>query len=428
MRRWFTLIFLVALAIASGAAAPMYETSAGWEGSGLQGHAEGKATFWTSKPGATATWRPAFDGPVRARVYFHKIVAARENDPDVPVTIRHAGKSDVVHVNCADGKSGWVPLGEFDFAGGGDDEAVALARTSRAGMTRISAVRFDVLGEGARPGVIQSLTLDEPTGGPLAEDETFVPKKVNRDPSAKRDGPPAGGAWKLEFEENFDGDTLDATRWAVESGAPSHILSSRWPENVVVRGGVLHLLTRKQSRGGKQWTTGNLWTRTYKPQYGYFEARMRLGKATGLNNAFWLMTENAKGAHHFEIDITEARYPNKSAMTVHNWKDGHTASGSVFAADEDLSADFHVYGALWTADEIVWYLDGAEVRRVKHDYCRAPSPVRLSSAVGRFAGRITDALDGTEMEVDWVRVYRNVSATGPAPSASPPPVSSRGER
>ena len=42
---------------------------------------------------------------------------------------------------------------------------------------------------------------------------------------------------------------------------------------------------------------------------------------------------------------------------------------------------------------------------MSHDYCRAASPLRLSSAVIRFAGRITEALDGTAQVVDWVRVY-----------------------
>jgi hypothetical protein len=34
--------------------------------------------------------------------------------------------------------------------------------------------------------------------------------------------------------------------------------------------------------------------------------------------------------------------------------------------------------------------------------------VRLSSAVGTFAGTVSDALDGTSMDVDYVRVYRLV--------------------
>ena len=121
---------------------------------------------------------------------------------------------------------------------------------------------------------------------------------------------------------------------------------------------------------------------------------------------------------HFELEITEAQYPNTSMMTTHDWSGEHRTSGKRWKAPEKLSEEFHVYGAEWTADEVIWYFDGREVRRIQHDYCRAPSPVRLSSAVGRFAGIISDTLDGTMQEVDWVRVYKKREDTVAAQSSS----------
>ncbi|MCX7049711.1 MAG: family 16 glycosylhydrolase [Candidatus Sumerlaeota bacterium] len=220
-------------------------------------------------------------------------------------------------------------------------------------------------------------------------------------------GPPPHAKWEMTFREEFNGAGLDRDVWAVESGSPGHIFSSRWPENVEVKDGLLRLLTRKENRGGKEWTTGNIWTKTFKQQYGYFEARMRIAKAPGLNNAFWLMTQKkSTEPNHFEIDITEAHYPNESAMTLHKWSGTHTASGKSWRAPEDLSDDFNIYAAEWNENEIVWYFNGQEVRRANHDFCRDTAPLRLSSAVLRWAGRITDALDGTSMDVDWVRIYQ----------------------
>lgn len=220
-------------------------------------------------------------------------------------------------------------------------------------------------------------------------------------------GPPKEAGWTLVFCDEFDGDCLDS-RWAIHDNKPEgHIMSSRWKENILVEDGLLRLLTKKEERGGKTWTSGKVWTKDFWPQYGYFEARMRLGTATGLNNAFWLMTFNkSTDPIHFEIDITEARHPNIHTMTAHNWSGEHKASGKKMYTEETLSKAFHVYGLEWSETELVWYFDGKEVRRTPNDFCHAPSPVLLSSAVGAFAGRVTDALDGTSQDIDWVRVYK----------------------
>lgn len=220
-------------------------------------------------------------------------------------------------------------------------------------------------------------------------------------------GAPIDAEWIMVFRDEFNGEALDE-RWAVHHNKPEgHIMSSRWKENIEVKDGLLRLLTKKEERGGKSWTSGKVWTKDFRPQYGYFEARMRLGTATGLNNAFWLMTPNKRtDPIHFEIDITEARHPNIHTMTVHNWAGEHKASGTKMYTEETLSNTFHVYGLEWSETELVWYFDGKEVRRTSNDYCHAPSPVLLSSAVGAFAGRVTDALDGTSQDIDWVRVYK----------------------
>jgi beta-glucanase (GH16 family) len=71
----------------------------------------------------------------------------------------------------------------------------------------------------------------------------------------------------------------------------------------------------------------------------------------------------------------------------------------------DFSEEYHLFGVDWEEDEIVFYLDRKEIRRVKNEFCHSAAPIRLSSAITRWAGEITDAVDGTFMEVDYVRVY-----------------------
>ena len=77
-------------------------------------------------------------------------------------------------------------------------------------------------------------------------------------------------------------------------------------------------------------------------------------------------------------------------------------------APPDLGHSFHVYGLLWTEQELVYYFDGREIRRISNEICHGESPVRLSLAIIRWAGPVTDAIDGKSMDVDWVRVWQRV--------------------
>lgn len=227
------------------------------------------------------------------------------------------------------------------------------------------------------------------------------------------------GKWDLVFRDEFDGTTADLDKhWAFQNGPSGHILCSRWRENAVVADGVLRLLAKKQTRAGQHWTAASMWTRcTF--QYGYFECRYRYAAATGTNNSFWMMTRDgaeakAKGIRdirqvpgRFEIDINEGHVPDEINTNIHNWTGKHWAkSKRVRQEGLDLSKAFHVYGLAWSEKELVWYFDGREIRREPNTICRKPAPVWLSLAIMKWAGPVTDAIDGTSMDVDYVRVYR----------------------
>jgi hypothetical protein len=72
----------------------------------------------------------------------------------------------------------------------------------------------------------------------------------------------------------------------------------------------------------------------------------------------------------------------------------------------DFSKDFHIFGLEWDKDEIVFYLDRKEIRREKNTFCLTSAPILLSLAIIAWAGEVTDKIDGTYMEVDYVRVYQ----------------------
>ncbi len=85
----------------------------------------------------------------------------------------------------------------------------------------------------------------------------------------------------------------------------------------------------------------------------------------------------------------------------HNISQTENAAGKI-----DLSRDFHVYGFEWNEKEMIFYFDGKELRREPNEFCKGEAPVLLSSAIMKWAGPVTEKIDGTSMDVDWVRVYQ----------------------
>ncbi|NQU43106.1 glycoside hydrolase family 16 protein, partial [bacterium] len=157
----------------------------------------------------------------------------------------------------------------------------------------------------------------------FARDNWEAMFSIERITWASRGNLPAGTSWQLVYEDEFDGTSLDWSEWGVENSSPSHIDSSRWVENIEVHDGVLHLVSHKEQRGGKEWTTGHVWTRAFRKQEGFFEASCRYAPGTGLNNAWWLFEPG-----YFEFDINEGHYPDEINMNYHWWEGAHQSWGS----------------------------------------------------------------------------------------------------
>lgn len=73
----------------------------------------------------------------------------------------------------------------------------------------------------------------------------------------------------------------------------------------------------------------------------------------------------------------------------------------------NFAEEFHTHGFEWNEDELIFYLDGKEIRRTKNEFCHYPAPIYLSLAIIKWDGPLDEAnLDGTFMEVDYVRYYK----------------------
>lgn len=229
-------------------------------------------------------------------------------------------------------------------------------------------------------------------------------------PYFKSTQPASVKKWNLVWHDEFSDAKGIGNDWIAENKAPSHILSSRWSENVCARKGCLFLLNRKEQRAGKEWTTGSVrCSKLFK--YGYFECRMKISAASGLNNAFWFYQWNPVVGHAFEIDVVEAHYPNWMQTNIHDRgtkeKKYYKQNAKVINLEAtDLYKKYHIYGLNWQKDRIEFYVDGVLVRTEPNVFCHDFANLAFSTAVMKWGGSITEKIDGTAMRVDYVRVYQ----------------------
>ena len=259
--------------------------------------------------------------------------------------------------------------------------------------------------------------------------------------------PPVDGDWTLTFEDNFDGDRIDLTRWNVV--VPNNYWDKRTHfsrDNVIVRDGKLAL--RVEHKRGRQndaadgveteyatgvATTLGKWTQ----RYGYFEARVKLPTAPNMFYAFWTMPDRGLAAGPewkrsstadggMEFDIMEGL----SAWGIHrhdfgcHWDDygkkhqGIGADAFYCQADDE---GFMVVGMLWEPGRIVLYDNGAETARWESPrISNVQAYLILDHVTG---GWETEGMDDTKLPADlvfdWVRAWQRKDLASPGDGAKP---------
>ena len=345
-------------------------------------------------PKATATWRPALQSiaPVRISMW---VPAKSGSDSAAVVEITADDKTAKRSINQSQGNPRWEDLGTYNFKGRGD-EIIRLSPGAPGRWLRAAALKLEICEVGS-DHVWQAVIMDELTLTP--------PELTAFDPKSAKAGPPDPEKWVLTFSDDFNGDSLDWNIWESAKGNTwGKLMSARFPENAVVKDGLLHLVTRKEDRGGKQWTTAFIWTKSFKQKYGYWEARYRYAPTPGLNQAFWTMYRGKDKENHFEIDVNEGHYPHIVNATLH--QSGLPSVGKRYATNYDLSKDFHYYAVEWNEKEVIYFFDGKEIQRLPNIKGHSEVPIMFSTAVLHWAGAVTDSLNGASMDVDWVRIYR----------------------
>lgn len=251
--------------------------------------------------------------------------------------------------------------------------------------------------------------------------------------------------FKLVFEDNFDGNSLDSRYWNYEEHERGWVNNEqqRYANKaeceakgiVYVKDG--NLVINPQNYNG-DIVSGRINTK-YKADYTYgiFECRAKVPSGNGYLPAFWMMPTNEATYGDWprcgEIDIMEVlgRETNCSLSTLHFGNDtgsGHIQKQGKYWINGSFASDYHTYTCKWDPDEITFYVDGRQTYKVTSDQwwtggsgkARAPYDQNfymiLNVAIGgEWPGYVNpyQALPGNpQMKVDYVRAYQWAGNTG----------------
>jgi len=250
--------------------------------------------------------------------------------------------------------------------------------------------------------------------------------------------------WSLVWSDEFNGpngSAVDSTKWTAEVGGwgwGNHELEyyTERTTNAFQSGGLLTIKAIKEqytgSDGTREYTSARLITKNkFSPQYGRFEARIKVPYGQGIWPAFWLLGSNIDTVNWptcGELDIMEniGREPSMIHGTIHGpgYSGGAGPTASFTLPNNQRFADsFHTFAVEWEPNVVRFYCDGILYKtRTPADIPGKtwvfdhPFFIILNLAVGGDWPGNPDATTvfPQTLLVDYVRVYQRAT-----PSSTP---------
>ncbi len=232
--------------------------------------------------------------------------------------------------------------------------------------------------------------------------------------------------WQLVFEDDFDGDSLDMTKW---EHCPRCLrdkgFANYWHEEFsFVKDGCL--VSRAYDTGGLDGRgkvvnlSGAVQTRgLFEHSYGYYEMYARPHLVTGMWGAFWLVTgdmedpdaDDGTAEGGAEIDIAEILVPWGVSQIVHwdGWgsntksEDFHDYAAHI----EIFDGKFHKFALRWSPDEYIFLIDDVVTHRTKAGgICKVPGYMLVTTECGTWGGDwVLKEGETSDMLVDYVKVW-----------------------
>ena len=239
------------------------------------------------------------------------------------------------------------------------------------------------------------------------------------------------------FVENFNGSTLDTTKWRIDEGPRKGAVNTT--RALTLRNGVLRITTFTEN--DIQYTGFVDTFRKFSQVTGRFEARIRFSPQPGMWSAFWSMSPTYGDSGDpalatidgVEMDIVEHLLDMGGTYdtTIHWGGYGPPNQRTVTQRNAPaLAANFgwHDYAVEWDKDGYRFFYDSALVWTAP-DYVpksRARQHMILSSEVqdGGWAGNVPvggyGAIDASNawVEFDWVKAWPGPSSITPLASTA----------
>jgi beta-glucanase (GH16 family) len=226
---------------------------------------------------------------------------------------------------------------------------------------------------------------------------------------------PPQTTWKLAFQDEFEGASLNEQIWQTQFPWGRDRSSSgelQWyaEDAFKVANSKLQISAKPMQPGESHpYSSGLISThKSFATEYGRFEIRCKLPRGQGLWPAFWLLPTDETWPPEIDVFENIGNEPNTVHMTTHWSENGnHRQNGNEFVGP-DFSDGFHTFAVEWSESTIAWFVDGVERHRVQNGSPRGQMYLLANMAVG---GQWPGAPDATTQfpatfEIDYIRAYK----------------------
>ncbi len=232
-------------------------------------------------------------------------------------------------------------------------------------------------------------------------------------PMSNKQFTPEQLGYSLVWEDQFNGNRLDTTKWRIRGIGPRAIA---WilPEAVKVEDGLLKLFALQKGDtliGSAVGTQG-----LFMSKYGYYECRAQVQKSPGgVWAAFWIQSAQiAQGedpaVFGAEIDIMECFRKLGNDIVSHNvhWAYGpHQQSTHGYQSYlKGVGEGFHTFALEWLPDKYIFYVDGYKFYEITQGISHIDEYMILSMEYPGNREEIKKSIFPDVFLVDYVRVYR----------------------
>ncbi len=224
--------------------------------------------------------------------------------------------------------------------------------------------------------------------------------------------------WKLNFEDNFEKDSLNGAVWWVQEEVERDGLCyfTKRTKNVEIKEGSLVFSAYKEDFGNRSYTSGTTFFSQKLEPNVFVEISMRLPKGKGLWPAFWFWSGH--DSIYQELDAVEFKGSKQNTFQIsnHYWNEEQkkimTHWVQFFPTLDngepiDITEGFHKYAVEWTKEYVNIYMDNILINKFIEDVPQLPLNLILGLGVGGIDGKPSSKTRWpARLLIDYVKIYK----------------------